>query len=153
MKKRIFWILVYVLLTLFIFSRSLKTASVSTAESRGIVNGVEKIVKCFLNSNSHNLHENITIIVRKAAHIIEFAMLSCVACKIGFVFEKKLKRFIAWVFLSGVITACVDETLQLTSDGRAGLVSDVFIDVVGTIAGVVVAQLLVRLTDKFMRKA
>lgn len=143
MKKRHFWIVVYIILTAFIFIRSSKPASISSAESHGIVIFLEKIIKPFIHSSSDNLQEMLTVFVRKTAHVVEFTALSGVACRIICTFGKSLKAFFVWVLFSGLFTACVDEAIQITSPGRAGLISDVFIDFSGTLLGLCISLIVV----------
>ncbi|MBQ7975554.1 MAG: VanZ family protein [Clostridia bacterium] len=143
MKKRNLWIGLYILFTAFIFCRSLKTAEVSTDESHYIVAFVESVVRWFIHTPPDNLTDVVTVFVRKAAHIFEFAVQSCIACRVVCVLGRTLKSNMSWLLFSGLMTACVDEAIQLTSDGRAGLISDVFIDFIGTVAGICISMLFV----------
>ena len=47
MRKRYLWVCIYILLTAFIFTRSLHTAEVSTDESRFLVQFVEMVIQKF----------------------------------------------------------------------------------------------------------
>ncbi len=153
MKKRFIWIGLYILLTLFIFIRSLQPAAVSSDESRVIVILLERIIMPFLSSPPDNLRELLTILVRKSAHVAEFAALSCIACRIVYAYGQTLKHFFIWVLFSGLFTACVDEAIQLTSEGRAGLITDVFIDFSGTVLGVLISLFILLLISKHRKKA
>jgi len=153
MRKRYLWVCIYILLTTFIFTRSLHTAEVSTDESRFLVQFVERIIRLFYNPTSVDITDIVTVVVRKAAHVVEFAALSCAACRMVYAFEKKLRDFIAWVLFSGLLTACIDEAIQLTSPGRAGLISDVFIDFGGTILGICFTLALIFINSKLRKKA
>lgn len=74
-------------------------------------------------------------IVRKGAHMTEFAILAALL----YVWLDRwqwarLRRYGAAVMLAAVY-ACSDEIHQLFVEGRAGLVSDVFIDSAGALLG------------------
>ena len=141
------------LLTAFIFIRSSKSAAVSSGESRRIIIVLEGIVKFFLDSPPDNLQKMLTVIVRKTAHIVEFTALSCTACRIVKVYGKPLKQFFVWVLFTGLLTACVDEAIQLISDGRAGMIADVFIDFSGTLLGVCISAFVIHIHSECRKKA
>lgn len=72
-------------------------------------------------------------LIRKAAHFTEFACLGFLLA--GF--------FRAWGrapllpgALFGLLSACVDETIQLFSPGRASMLLDVWIDFAGILTGI-----------------
>ena len=127
-KINIFRILA-VLTTLFIFSNSLKTASISSEESGRIVMIVSWILEQFGKIVDPEVLQNI---VRKVAHFAEFGLQ-------GFLlfgcFDRKAKDRIVYVLFLGLFTACTDEFLQLFSEGRGSQIQDVFIDFAGTVAG------------------
>lgn len=77
-------------------------------------------------------------IIRKAAHVIEYAIL---AALVFLRLESAgRKRFItAWGL--GILTGAIDETLQIFSH-RGSQVKDVFIDSAGALLGIVVVSLL-----------
>ena len=128
-KINIFRILA-VLATLFIFSNSLKPASISSEDSGMLVGALVWILEQFGKAADYGVLQNI---VRKTAHIVEFAMqgfllLGC--------FKRKISDRIIYVLFLGLFTACTDEFLQLFADGRAGQIQDIFIDFAGCVAGV-----------------
>ena len=51
------------------------------------------------------------------------------------------QTWLAYALLIGLLTAVIDENIQLYSIGRSGQVTDVLLDFSGTIAGVVIAML------------
>lgn len=135
MSKRLsglFFILT-ALVTVFIFSRSLKPVNVSSAESDFFVN----IVIGFFNVNK----EILSNIIRKTAHCFEFFVQgSCLA--LAFVCSKKYYERIIYILFCGLFTAVTDEFLQLFSEGRGSMVSDVFIDFSGTCIAVILFTLI-----------
>lgn len=138
-KASIAFVLLTILWTGFIFSQSLMPASQSSTESGRIVDFILR----FIDIDKSLL----TVIVRKAAHIFEFFVQSTL---LGFslLFLQKFPKNITLILFLGLLTACCDEFLQLFSDGRGGLVSDIFIDFSGTITGVVFGLVLYKMFFK-----
>ena len=136
MKKRLPFIIAAVAVTLFIFSNSLDTAEVSSAKSgffSDILMWILGTFKCYANE------EIIVRVVRKAAHVLEFAAQSFFVAEC---FTRRFLKRLPFVLAIGFITACIDECIQLFSDGRAGMISDVFIDFSGTVLGFFAAWIL-----------
>ncbi len=81
-------------------------------------------------------------VVRKLAHITEFAILG-VELSLFFqpLKDRNNKKYINLVFC-GFATAFVDETIQLFIPGRAGLVSDIWIDLCGFATGCIVYSVI-----------
>ncbi len=82
---------------------------------------------------------------RKLAHFTEFALLGML---LGW--NEKLcrgKRTILTPFL-GLLVAMTDETLQLFSAGRAGQVTDIWLDFAGVLGGLGLLWLLTRLKNR-----
>ncbi len=81
-------------------------------------------------------------VVRKLAHITEFAILG-VELSLFFqpLKDRNNKKYINLVFC-GFATAFVDETIQLFIPGRAGLVSDIWIDLCGFTTGCIVYSVI-----------
>lgn len=148
-KKLLLWCLVLIHISL-IFSFSLQSATASTAISKGItekVKSTEKFEEEFKNEKNadgrprfkeftaHKLAERESLkfeaIIRKTAHILLFFILGVL---INFlVMTYGFKGFVVTILsllYSGTV-AFFDETIQLFTSGRAGLLSDVFIDLLG----------------------
>lgn len=129
MKRRLAFIIAAVAVTLFIFSNSLESAAVSSEKSGFF----SDILMWILGAFEYGAEEEAIVrIVRKSAHIIEFAVQG--VCVAGCFLREYMKR-LPYVLVLGGITACVDEFLQLFSDGRAAMITDVFIDLSGTVLG------------------
>ncbi len=78
-------------------------------------------------------------IVRKLAHLTEFTIL-------GGVLYVVLRRYIEYGTVVktigvGIVIACLDEFIQLFSLGRSSQLSDVLIDTIGIIIGILVLKL------------
>ena len=84
------------------------------------------------------LGENGPKLIRKIAHFAEFAWL-------GFLLAGSFR---AWgrapvlpAALWGLLSACVDETIQIFSPGRASRLTDVWIDFAGILTGIFLLHL------------
>lgn len=133
------YIFLILLITIYIFSNSCKVAVVSTENSDVIVNYVSEF-----SSAGRNI---LTIFVRKFAHIAEFFLQSVSAC----LFLNSLGKFpknIIYILFGGLFTACCDEFIQLYVDGRAGLVTDIFLDFAGTCVGILFCVVIYLITKK-----
>ena len=133
------WILYIVLglIVFFIWENSLQNG--------GSSDGFSLIFAEKLAPIAHNLgfHGNIWAlnrIVRKLAHLTEFTIL-------GGVLYTILRRYITYGTVIktiglGMLIASLDEFIQLFSPGRSSQISDVLIDTVGVVIGILVAKLV-----------
>ncbi|MBO5059843.1 MAG: VanZ family protein [Clostridia bacterium] len=142
MKRRLPFIVATVIATLFIFSNSMQTAEISSQNSGGIA---DRILWIFGLLGQAPDRELVILIVRKTAHIAEFTLHGILLANC---FEMPYNRRIIYILFFGLLTACIDEYIQLFSYGRAGMIQDVFIDFIGTIVGTAVAGV----SYKFRRK-
>ncbi len=139
--------IVFSLLTLFIlwfiFSHSAKPAVESSADSEGLSKMVADLINMIFGTSLTS--ENTVGFVRTFAHFSEFAALSfCASIAIESLKEKSKANFsIALPF--GIITAFSDETVQLFFEGRAFQLSDIFIDSLGSITGIIFFALILKI--------
>ncbi|MEG0756453.1 MAG: VanZ family protein [Oscillospiraceae bacterium] len=122
---------ILLILTLcFIWGNSLMPATVSGAFSEWIKN----ILNVFAGSVGG---DGLTGdgVLRKIAHASEFAVLGM---ELTYLLWDKLKAHFGTLVLCGLGTAFVDETIQLFSAGRAGMIQDVWIDCGGFATGVLI---------------
>ncbi len=119
------------LVTLFIFSNSLKGSEASTQDSDFFI----RIIESIFGKTDLNLH----FIVRKAAHMAEFALLSLLVS--GWVFLQRIPRLWMGYGLFYVLAVAVTDEFIQTFTGRTGAVSDVLIDFSGALIGVMIALL------------
>lgn len=143
-KRRIFLVLA-ILTTAFIFSNSMQAAELSSLQSGRIVRLVQNILEAVGFSPDT---DTLTTIIRKCAHFAEFFLQGF---WLGLFFLAGKKPFLAriiHILFAGLLTACTDEFIQTFFDGRAGLLSDVFID----FAGVLLAALLCLVFDQYKKK-
>ena len=161
MRFKKLWFILLLLLICFIWGNSMMSASVSTDLSewfRSIFNGVAGFFGSGETASSGR--------IRKTAHFVEFAVLGIIASlliisgnrwKIIYSSEKRKdgavgkstyrkwrkRRFlIVLTALFGLIVACADEMIQLTSSGRSAQLSDVALDFSGYLTGMAAAAVV-----------
>lgn len=95
--------------------------------------------------------QGLQFVVRKAAHMTEFASLGVLLCAFAFTFGPKFKSFfLSYIF--GVFYAVTDEFHQLFVEGRSCQLSDVLIDSVGVFLGMAVLYVTVKIIVGIRKK-
>jgi len=140
-KKQKLLLLLFILTLIFIFVQSLLPGSVSEEESGSVLNFLRPVLCLFLKDEWVTMN-----FIRKLAHFTEYAVLSL---ETGFLFansdsHEKIHRSSAFLTM-GLFSAFLDETLQLFTDARSGEVRDIWIDLMGFIAGGLTVLLLRKL--------
>ena len=130
--KKIKYFIPSILLMIIIFSFSSQTGSESSSLSSQIVLWIQ-----------NNLHISIPeFIIRKGAHMSEYADLTLsfvyAFYKSGFAY----KRVLLYSLMATFFYACSDEAHQLFVGGRAGQLRDVFIDTSGGVIAIVCVYLI-----------
>lgn len=128
--------IVLCLIVFFIWDNSLQNGGTSDGFSLIFAEWIAPI------ANKLGFHGNIWAlnrIVRKLAHLTEFTIL-------GGVLYAILRRYIEYGTVVktigvGIVIASLDEFIQLFSLGRSSQLSDVLIDTVGIIIGILVVKL------------
>lgn len=138
MKRRTVFAILAVLMTAFIFYNSAQPA-VESARTSGFITGrlIEILAYFGIQMNFGPLED----IIRKIAHITEFFVQSVL---IANSFSGKYKKRIVYILFLGLLTACLDEYIQLFFDGRGGMISDIFIDFGGTALGAAISGIFRR---------
>lgn len=131
LRKKMITTTLLVLCIAFIFHNSLEGAEVSGGRSFQLTQAMNG----FLAEQ----------IIRKLAHFSEYALEGVLAVSVIWAYEFKVRRYTCHAALFGILTALIDETLQLFSDGRAALVGDVWIDFGGFLSGFLFGVLCMRL--------
>ena len=134
-KRTIIFVLI-ILWTLFIWENSIDTNEVSQDKSQYVVEKVEPIVNVkAIDKDMVSAQTN--FIVRKAAHITEFLVLSVLwSVYIGcFSKERSQIHKIILTICICLLVAVIDESIQIFSVGRTASVKDVFIDLSGIVLG------------------
>ena len=137
MKKRILDILILLNLAL-IWGNSMLTGLSSEAVSGGVLAFLGRFLPVLLTEAGHTL-------LRKAAHFSEFALLGLLYCG-----RHRLVKGEAPVHLMGfgLAVACIDETIQIFTPGRASSLIDVWIDASGFALGLLLIVIFYTITNK-----
>lgn len=137
MKKRILDILILLNLAL-IWGNSMLTGLSSEAVSGGVLAFLGRFLPVLLTEAGHTL-------LRKAAHFSEFALLGLLYCG-----RHRLVKGEAPVHLMGfgLAVACIDETIQIFTPGRASSLIDVWIDASGFALGLLLIVIFHTISNK-----
>lgn len=136
MKRCILYILLG-LIVFFIWDNSMQNGGSSDGFSIFFAEAFAPIV------NKLGFHGSIWTmnrIVRKLAHLTEFTILGSVLYTI-------LRRYITYgtvikTIALGILIASLDEFIQLFSPGRSSQLSDILIDTIGVILGILLVKLV-----------
>lgn len=141
-RKRNLYILLSVLWFIVILIFSAQPASISAGLSRGITKGVVvflekiKILPADVHLNNEFMMSFHTL-MRKLAHMFEYFILAMLINTSLLLSDKKPKEVFLYTLVFVGVAASIDELFQTTIDGRAGLISDVFIDLTGGLIGII----------------
>ena len=129
----------------FIFAQSLLPGQISSGQSTGIVELINPILTSI---NIHISPNNLSFIIRKLAHFIEFFILGVIWFFIYKQWFNKITHFIV-VLAHGLFTAITDESIQYFVEGRAAQVTDILIDFLGVIVSyALLSMILVYIDNK-----
>lgn len=134
-KSRVLNVLI-ILVLCFIWGHSMKTA----AESSRISSGLLELFPFLKLLGEHA--------VRKIGHFSEFTALGFLLC-LRFRGENKP---LSLPLVCGILTAMVDETIQMFIPGRSCEVRDVWIDTAGVCFGMMLALTVYRIIRKGNKK-
>lgn len=138
-----FWCLV-------IFSFSCESAEKSSKTSYEfsdkVITSVEYVTK--KDYDNESIIESSMSLTRKCAHFSLYFVLGILT--INALKDYKIKKLIMYSIIFCFLYACSDEVHQLFSSGRTAEVSDVLIDVLGAITGII---LYLFIHSKILRKS
>ena len=141
MKKHLLTILILLNLAL-IWGNSMMTGLSSEAVSGGILELLGRFIPALLTEAGHTF-------LRKAAHFSEFALLALLFCgRYRLVHRSTPPHLISF----GLAVACIDETIQIFTPGRASSLIDVWIDTAGFALGFVVIYSVYTIQSKLKEK-
>ena len=141
MKKHVLSILICLNLAL-IWGNSMMTGLDSEAVSGGILEFLGRFFPVLLTESGHTF-------LRKAAHFSEFALLGLLFCGR----HRLVRRNTPFHLMGfGLAVACIDETIQIFTPGRASSLIDVWIDISGFALGFVVIYLAYTIKTKLKEK-
>ena len=127
----------------FIFSNSIKIAAASSMSSGRVLRWMQAVLR---RLGHPALAQRLTQhFVRKLAHFCEYTLEGFLLMLCMRVYSRHPLRHISVPLLGGVLTALADETIQLYSPGRSSQVTDVWLDSLGVLAGILAALVLLAL--------
>lgn len=125
------------LMILFAWVHSCFPADLSSMESEGVLALLAGFFKMF--GITREMSE---VLIRKLAHFSEFSAIGALLMSCAYCFDRvRPHRFWVQVLSAGLMSAVIDETIQLFSEGRAGMIADVWIDFGGVVFGSALALL------------
>ena len=146
-KKRLWICSVLLLLNVaFIWGNSLLPGQLSGAISNGLKAFLEMLVGVQEGPPGGGG------LLRKAAHITEFACLGVLLRWLfGMLLKKKWQCYM-WPLVAGVAVACVDETIQMFIPDRGPNIKDVGIDTLGLALGICIISLITHIKKKQLKE-
>ncbi len=135
MKKVLLSIAVCLNLAL-IWGASLMTGTDSGQLSGGVLAFLGQFFPMVLSESTHTL-------LRKLAHFSEFGLLGLLTCAR---YRLNAGTVPGWLLGFGLMVACVDETIQIFTPGRASSLVDVWIDFGGFALGLFVIKIVNHIT-------
>ena len=131
-KKNLSWILVITWMAV-IFLLSAQPANDSASLSTGITDWIyQLLINVFPNLNIETLH----LLIRKLAHFTIYLVLGVLLLNALSHNEQKQSANIVLALLVSSLYAISDEIHQVFVSGRAGQISDVLIDIIGSLIGI-----------------
>ena len=118
----------------FIWGNSMLPGDVSGQISGGVFEYVEELFSVFGSAGE--------FVLRKLGHFSEFALLGFLLAGLVRCFPLRRQDGFVLPLLGGLLTACVDETIQIFAAGRVSCLTDVWIDTAGVCTGLLLMQLL-----------
>lgn len=131
-----------VLIIAFIWLHSAMPASESSAESGFFLSLIESVM------GSGVITEHL---LRKAAHFTEYMLLGIAAGYDARCLEAKGFFSVVLPMYVCLFTAVADESIQLFSAGRSSLLTDVWIDHSGSLTGIAIAFIILKLYRRYTK--
>ena len=119
---------------MFIWGNSMLPGDLSGEISGGVFEYVQELFSVFGSAGE--------FVLRKLGHFSEFALLGFLLAGLVRCFPLRRQDGFVLPLLGGLLTACVDETIQIFAAGRVSSLTDVWIDTAGVCTGLLLMQLL-----------
>ncbi|MDE6181776.1 MAG: VanZ family protein [Eubacteriales bacterium] len=132
---------------LFIFYNSLQNGEESSNTSATVLN--------FLNNFLETININFKFegyFIRKLAHFVEFFILGFSIMLTFEAFTGKTIKVLGYPLFLCLLIPVIDEYIQLFSEGRASLVSDILLDFSGAFSGIIFVIIWISIKNKFFNK-
>lgn len=137
-KARYLLFLGVLIWSLFIWSNSCRPAAESANQSLQVLSCFQPIFQAL-----HIPAEFGHILIRKAAHMTEFLVLGVLwTAVLLWGLDKRIGSSIFAGASLCLMTALVDESIQLVSPGRGSLITDVWIDFGGSCIGILLVSMI-----------
>ncbi len=140
MKKVNVVLLVLWMIVIFAFSNDSGSASSDKSD------GIASTIVSFISNISHHdysdtefeqIIDNCIFIVRKSAHFLEYFILGILTLKVLKDYKDLTVNWILLALLFCFLYASTDEIHQLFVPGRSGRLTDVIIDTLGSLCGII----------------
>lgn len=141
-SNRYLWFFAFLtgLVICFIFSNSMRSQVVSDEQSKTVAAVVDPTIN---PQGGVDDYEWLNVLVRKLAHMAEFALLGAVLYGLILsIYKIWGKWFVGMMLFTSLAVAVIDESIQYLVPGRTPLVSDILIDFTGAIFGIIFGWLL-----------
>lgn len=133
--------------TLFIWGNSMRTATQSAQQSGSVLMWMTPLLRA-LKLQAEGFHG----ILRKLAHVSEYGLLGVLwASELWLGAHDQKVRGVAIRLGFCMLTAFLDETIQLFVPGRSGEVRDIWIDTSGALLGILLVCLIGFLIERKKR--
>ena len=143
-KKRVFNLILVVIWMIFIFYMSSRDGNESTKQSNFVMN----ILNILGINLSNKFGEFASVIIRKGAHITEYAILCILLFNVLKENFKNKNKAILFSIIGVFLYACTDEFHQTFVPGRSGQFTDVLVDT----SGAILTSLLIKIKYYFKYK-
>lgn len=154
MVKKVIKLLLVISWMGLIFSFSSDTGVDSTKKSDGfVIRTVEAILGKELSmAEKEKWTTYLEVPVRKGAHFSEYLILGVLVVINLFEYIQDKRKAALISFLISFLYACSDEVHQLFVAGRSGQLSDVLLDTIGAVVGILIVVIVVRMWKKYEQK-
>lgn len=139
MKKHI-WITITIVFTLFIWMQSILPGEISSEQSSFITQGLDRLLGFI---HIHIEEETLHVIVRKLAHFTEYFILA-------WLWYHVLDNHKFLVLIYVLVTALIDESIQLIHIDRHASLVDVLIDFSGGLLMVLLLKIYDLLYNRYV---
>lgn len=134
-----------ILLLTFIWGNSLLPGHISGALSDWLKDLLQRLLPFLFENVSGGEGGGL---LRKLAHFSEFTALGACFCWLYAMIMASRSRQYLYAAASGILAACVDETIQRFIPDRHGCLTDVGIDTAGVITGIVLFMIAYLINKK-----
>lgn len=143
---RIIFLILIILNSMIIFGFSAQNGEKSSTISKSIITKIADII----NVKEEKFLQKGEIIIRKLAHFGIYTLLGIWSTSFILTFEIVKRKQIIGVIIWGIIYATTDEIHQLFVNGRNGSISDVILDTLGVIFGIIIINVLKKAKEKII---